>query len=211
VHQIVEPFILNNLAEGVSDEVIDVLQRFIQNAHTKAIGISGLIGLVFTSMTMLWNIEKAINRVWNAPLKRSWFQRVSSYWLFITIGPIALAVLLGVAGSKELPIAHLLPSGAACFGILVAIFFFVYKWVPHTYVNPRYAFSSAMIASLAFTGARGGYHYYMSKAVSYNRIYGSLAAVPILLLWVYIVWLIILGGAALTASLQKINDERAAL
>ena len=49
----IEPFILSNLAEGVSDEVIAKIQGFINNAHASALGIGGLIGLIFTSMSML--------------------------------------------------------------------------------------------------------------------------------------------------------------
>ena len=115
IYGAVEPFILENLAEGVSDQVVEVIRKFISNAHPSTVGISGLLGLIVTSMLALWSIEKAINRVWNAPMKRSWFARISSYWLFITIGPIALAVALGVASSGRFPIAALFPSGTGIF------------------------------------------------------------------------------------------------
>lgn len=202
----IENFIVDNLAEGVSDQVIDVIHRFISNAHPRAIGIGGLLGLVFTTMTALSSIERAINSVWSAPLKRSWFQRISSYWLFVTLGPVALAVALGLATSRDFPVARLFPSGSGIFVFLIAFFFFVYKWVPHTIVSSRYALASAALTSVTFTLARTGFHAYLAQAVSYNRIYGSLAAIPILLLWIYIVWLIILSGAALTATLQGLSD-----
>ena len=207
IYGLIEPFILANLAEGVSDQVIKLLRQFISNAHASTIGVGGLLGLIITSMTALSSIERAINRVWDAPISRSWFQRISSYWLVITLGPIALAVALGLASVGRFPVANLLPSGTGIFAITVGFFFFVYKWVPHTPVYGKYALFSAVLCSVAFSLARTGYQAYFSQAVSYNKIYGSLAAVPILLLWIYIVWLIILSGAALTAALQAIANK----
>jgi len=204
----IEQFILDNLAEGVSDQVIDVIRRFISNAHASAIGIGGLLGLVFTSMSALSSVERAINSVWSAPLKRNWFQRISSYWLFITLGPVGLAVALGLATSNNFPITKLLPSGSGIFAIEIVFFFVVYKWVPHTRVSSRYAAISGLLTSVSLFLARTSYHLYLAKAVSYNRIYGSLAAIPILLLWIYIVWLIILSGAALTATLQTLSEQK---
>jgi membrane protein len=211
IYGMIEPFILDNLAEGVSDEVIGTLKTFISNAHAKTIGVGGLVGLIFTSMSMLWSADKAINKIWDAPLKRSWFLRISGYGLFVTIGPLALAVVLGFATSGHLPITHFFPNGTGLFLITTAFFYFIYKWVPHTPVDSKYAWVSALLAAIAFNIARLTYATYIAKAVSYNKIYGSLSAVPILLLWIYIVWLVILSGAALTAALQKNNLKRAAI
>jgi membrane protein len=89
MYDVIEPFVLNNLAEGVSDQVIDALRTFINNAHTKTLGVGGLIGLAVTSVTMLQSVERAINGVWNAPLKRSFLRRLTSYGLIIILGPFA--------------------------------------------------------------------------------------------------------------------------
>jgi len=79
----------------------------------------------------------------------------------------------------------------------------VYEWVPHCQVNWKYALVSAVGSSAALEGARWGYTIYTTRVVTYSKIYGSLGAVPILLLWIYISWIIVLTGAAVTATLQK--------
>jgi len=198
-----EPFILSNLTEGASEDVMKTLHSFIDNAHASAIGVGGLFGLIFTSTSMLSSIEKAINSVWLAPVKRGWFARIASYWLFITLGPLALAVAVGFATTANIPMASLFPTGTGVFLITTAIFFSIYKWVPHCKVHTGYALVSALFTAIFWNLARWGYSMYTEHAVSYSKIYGSLGAVPILLLWIYIAWVIVLSGAALTASLQN--------
>ena len=207
IYDTIEPLILDNLAEGASDQAIAAIHGFIDNAHTNVVGIGGMIGLIFTSMSMLSSIEKAINRVWDRPVTRSLFHRLSSYWMFITFGPLLLAVGAGFASTKDQSVAaHLVPNGFAIFLSTVAIFTCVYKWVPSCSVRWVYALLSGSVTAAFWNLARIAYAAYVSRTVSYSKIYGSLSAVPILLLWIYIIWVIVLVGAALTSALQK-NHE----
>jgi membrane protein len=204
----IEPFLLENLAEGSSDQVIQALKHFLDNTHASAIGVGGFIGLMFTSMSMLSSIENAINHVWGAPPRRSIFQRFSTYWLFITLGPLAGSVALGVATSSELPLANLVPNGTGIFILTILFFSAVFKWVPNCQVHWPHALASAIVTSTLLTLARLAYALYTAHFVSYNKIYGSLGAIPILLLWIYIVWLIVLTGAALSTTLQHRLETR---
>lgn len=186
----ITPLILENLTEGASEEAIRRIHSFIENIHAGALGTGGLIGLIFTSMSLLFSAEKAINRVWAAPMQRGLFQRVSGYWLLLTLGPLGLSFALG---------ASAVPGAL----VSIAIFYSVYKWVPHRAVHWRSALIAAVVTSLAWNIARVGYAAYTTQVLTYSKIYGSLAAIPIILLWIYIMWVIILAGAALSAALQK--------
>lgn len=203
LYNVLAPMVLSNLAEGTGDEVTKTLHQFVSNAHANAIGIGGLIGLIATSMSMLSSVEKAINKTWHTPVNRTLFQRISAYWLFITLGPLTFAVAVGVATSAEFPLAKLLPGGNGIFILTIGMFFLVYRWVPCCRVNWRYALASATVTSILLNLARVGYNLYTKEVMTYSKIYGSLGAVPILLLWVYILWIIILSGAALTAAMQR--------
>jgi membrane protein len=203
IYDMIEPIILSNLAHGVSSDAIETIQKFINNTHAGALGIGGLIGLIFTSMSLLFSVEKAINTVWQTRITRSFFHRIASYWLFITLGPLGLAVAVGIATSSDFPLYKLFPSGTGMFLIAVGIFFSVYKWTPQTKVKWQFALVSAFCTATLWSVARIGYTVYTQNVLTYSKIYGSLGAIPILLLWIYIIWVIILTGAALTASLQK--------
>lgn len=202
LYETLEPFVVSNLAEGASDEVITHLESFIANAHASAVGISGFLGLILTSMSMLSSVEKAINRVWQTQITRSWFHRIATYWLFVTLGPLALSFVLGFATSSDLPLTHFLPNGSGLFLLTTALFFVVYHYVPNTRVHWKNSLISGLSAAALLSLARLGFDLYTVKVVSYSRIYGSLGAVPILLLWIYILWAIVLSGASLTAALQ---------
>jgi membrane protein len=200
---LLEPFIVSNLAAGVSAQVTSNIEKFINNVHSTTVGVGGLIALIFTNMTLLSGVERVINRIWNVPIRRTLIQRITGYWIFLTLGPLALAISLGIAGSNSLPVSKLFPSGLGSFFITAAILTWAYKFIPDTKVSILYSSLSGLLTASCFSIARIVYHLYTTRILSYNHIYGSLSAVPILLLWVYIVWLIILLGAALCAALQR--------
>jgi membrane protein len=128
---------------------------------------------------------------------------MSAYWLLITLGPLALAVVVGYATSKEYPLTRFLPSGTGLFALSIAIYYLMFRYVPNRKVRWQYALLSAFITALFWNLARVGFAFYTKSIVSYDKIYGSLAAIPVLLLWVYVIWLITLAGVSFTAALQK--------
>jgi len=201
-----EPFILQNLAEGTSQEVLNKIRVFISNTNAGAIGISGFLILLLTSISLLSNIDKAIHLIWKIKIKRSFFHRISVYWLFISLGPLLVAFLIGFLSSTEF--TNILSSSKeVVFNLIAFLFFFViYKWIPNTKVNLIAAFISTVFTSSFWLIAKSSYGYYLKNFVSYNQVYGSLAAIPIMLLWIYILWVIFLSGAAICAAIQKRID-----
>jgi membrane protein len=199
----IEPFIFENLAEGSDEKTLEMLRSFVGNIHAGTLGAGGMLGLLLTSMSMLSSIEKSINKVWQVPIRKTLFQRVSAYWFFITLGPLALSMAIGTATALDVPMKKYLPSGLPFFAILIAIFYGMYKYVPHRRVHWKAAMVSAFLTSLSWVAAKMVYGIYVRKVVTYSKIYGSLGAIPIFLLWIYVAWLVILSGAALSSSLQS--------
>lgn len=203
LYNVLEPFILSHLAPGSGQEVISTIRRLTQNANPGAIGVGGMIGLIFTSMSMLLSAEKAINQIWELKLTRGIFQRISTYWLFITLGPLGVSLALGFASSHELPVWKLFPGGTGIVLITLGFFFSVLKWVPQTEVHWKNALIGSIFTTVFWNLAAWMYSIYTRKVVTYNVVYGSLGAIPIFMLWVDIGWMILLSGVSLSATLQK--------
>lgn len=203
LYSVIEPFIFENLAEGSDEQTISTIRGFVGNIHAGTLGATGMIGLLFTSMSMLFSVEKTLNRVWKTKSNRNWFQRISAYWLFITLGPLALSFAIGIGTSQHLSLTQFFPSWTGLFFILVVIFFMMYKWIPERQVNVKPALFSAFFTSLGWLMTKEAYGIYVSKVVTYSKIYGSLGAVPIFMVWIYVGWLVILMGASLSCSLQR--------
>jgi membrane protein len=100
----------------------------------------------------------------------------------------------------------LLPSGSSLYLIFIIGFFSLYKLVPNRKVNWIAALVSALYTASVWMIAKVAFGYYTSKVLTYSTIYGSLGAIPILLLWIYINWVVILSGAAIGSSLQQKYD-----
>jgi membrane protein len=199
----IQSLIIQNLGQNSGDQAMATIQKFISNAHTGTLGITGLIGLIITSMSMLNSAEKSINRIWNTPLSRPLFYRISSYWVFITLGPIAMSFALGFSTSTRLALPNIVPNGFTESVLALLVFFIIYKFVPNTKVHWLSALVASVVTSVAWIFAKHGYGIYVQKFVSYDKIYGSLGAIPIFILWVYILWIVVLFGAAVSAVLQK--------
>ncbi len=202
-----EPFIFKNLVESSGAEFSRYLLSSIRRIHSGAIGITGVIGLLLSSTLLFADMEKAIQRVWLVKKKRALWKRLIVYWAVMFVGPLILAAMLGVVGSKDLGLIQVFPK--ELFAALVALvsLFAIYRWVPARPVAFRPAFASALLATVALALAQEFYSGAMRGLFRFSKVYGSLAGIPLFLLWIFLLWWIVLLGATVTAILQERLDR----
>jgi membrane protein len=205
----IEPFILKNLVESSGAEFSRYLLKAIRRIHSGAIGVSGVIGLLLASTRLFLDMEKAIQRVWLVKKKRALWKRLIVYWSVMFFGPLVIAALLGVIGSKDLGLIRIFPSELVAAALALGGLFFIYKWVPARVVEFRPAFASALLATVGLALAQEFYAGTMRGLFRFSKVYGSLAGIPLFLLWIFLLWWIILLGATLTAILQERRDASA--
>jgi membrane protein len=117
---------------------------------------------------------------------------------------VFLAIYVGFNSLEQFQmVRRILPTGVSNAGLLFFSLFLIYKLVPDLSVHWRSAFISSVLSAMAMYGVHKGFAYLTAGVFNYNKIYGSFAALPILLLWILAMWYAILGGVALCASLQK--------
>jgi membrane protein len=205
-------FIKNLVPDGIARPVLRALTDFA--AKARGMGTLGLALLVVTALALLLTIDRTLNAIWRVRKPRPLGQRVLVYWAAITLGPLALGMSLTVtslAVSASRGWVAGLPGGVALllellqFGVLALAAAGLYHYVPNTAVRWRHALAGGVFVSLAFELAKRLLAWYLDSVPGYSAVYGTFAAVPILLLWVYLVWVIVLLGAVIAAYAPSLS------
>lgn len=199
-------FLFSNVVAGATQSVSRYLTVYIQRAS--AVGGVGFVFLLFSSASLMANIEAAFNHIFRATRPRPLFLRFGVYWCLLTVGPILLALSVAFTALLETTTSGTLWHGPLreiyFLGPLIityAAFLLMYLVVPNVKVHLRPALLGAFIAGTAWEIAKLGYAE-VSTRTMHNAIYGSLSAFPVFLVWVYISWILVLFGARVTYAAQ---------
>ncbi len=197
--------------ENIARQVLGYLNQFAGQASK--LGAVGLAFLLGTALALIFTIDRTLNSIWRVRKHRSFGQRVMIYWAAITLGPLFLGVSLTVTSyaiSASKGLVGVLPGGV---GVLLELFQFalvgggmaaMFHYVPNTQVRWGHAWMGGLFVSAGMEIAKHVLTYYVSKVPTYSVMYGAFATVPILLIWIYTVWVIVLLGAALTAYVPSL-------
>jgi membrane protein len=203
----IEPLILQNLVEASGVHVSKFITSSVERIQSGKLGLGGATALFVTSTKLLFDMETAVRRVWSEKWQRPRVRRLIVYWAVMFIAPLMMAIALGVIGSKDLGLIRVLPKHLIAFGFTFLGFFSINKFVPTAFVRVRSALLSATVGALSVAIAQKFYASITKQVLSYSKIYGSLASIPIFLLWILILWWIVLGSVALCATLENAQPQ----
>ncbi len=207
--------------DTIARPVMSALTQFASKANR--LGTFGLVVLVFTALALMLTIDRTLNSIWRVRKPRPIAQRVLVYWAAVTLGPLLLGVSLTMTSyaiSASRGFVGSLPGGVSFllnvleFFLLAAAMAALFHYVPNTHVRWRHALGGGLFVSAGFEVAKKGLGYYLSSVPTYSAVYGAFATVPILLIWIYLGWVIVLLGAVIAAyapSLQMRAVRRAAV
>lgn len=211
--RLVHDALLDNLAVGARESLEPYLERFIANTHAKRAGLVGGAFLAWSLLALFGNLDRAVNDIWGIRRRRPVGQRAIIYWMGLTLGPILLAasVTLGVEARGWAAGAGLRFFGVAA-GVLLTCAFFVtlYLIVPATKVRFFAAAGAGLVAGIVWEVAKYAYTYAVARIFQYHAVYGSVAAVPIFILWLFLSWTVLLFGARLAFVFQYASVLRPA-
>ena len=136
------------------------------------------------------------------------------YWALLTLGPVAIGIslaassyLTGMAMSGHLSVYAQVAHSDRPINFSIYYPCALYKYVPNCRVLWRDALVGGILIALVFTVFRWGFGIYVMRG-SYTTIYGAFAAIPVMLTWMYINWMFVLAGAAITATLPMLRAKR---
>ena len=201
--------------ESISRQVLGSLTQFSKKANR--LGLVGLIAVVMTSLALLVTIDRTLGQIWRVNRPRPWGQRVLIYWAGLTLGPLLLGGSLAISSylftgylsdyADWLPVTVRSLLDLVEFGLLAATVTGLYYYLPNTRVDWRHALTGGVAVALGLELAKNLLAIYLAQMPTYSAIYGAFSAVPILLVWIYVAWVVVLLGAVLTASLPEIGRQ----
>jgi membrane protein len=206
-----QDFVFNNLVPASGDQVQAYLSGFLGSVNK--LTLAGTLVLIVTALLLMVRIERAFNLIWRVPTARSMRNRVAMYWAVLTLGPLALGAAAALSAQPVFEQVSLGDSTGSfwrsigIFGLSWLAFMLTFLLVPNRRVPITHALVGAFLSAILFALAKKAFVAFVAHA-SFNVIYGALATIPIFLFWLYLVWVVILLGASLAASLTTFNDRR---
>jgi membrane protein len=200
---------------GAAEELTTSVMQFVTNMRGDVLGTIGLGFLVYTVITTIQKVEASFNFVWRVERPRSFARRFTEYLSVMIVGPILLAVVVGLLGSAEhSPFTQWLnaiPPLAWTMGLLgrfvpylivTIVFTFMYVFVPNTRVEFRAALIGGVTAGIIWALVGRVYTEVIVYSSHMMAVYTGFAIVLTTLIWVYLSWLILLIGAQLAFYVQ---------
>ena len=211
-------YILANFVPRAAQAISSYLTDF--SANTSKLTTAGALALIISLLVTLNSVEAIFNRIWRVPTARPKIGRVLVYWTVLTLGTLvaatslalstrlfALAIFETLAGRwLEALILRVAPMV-----IELIAFAAVFKLVPHRTVQWRHAFAGGLLSMLVFEGVKSGLGLYLGSFDSYQKIYGAVALIPIVMLWIYLSWVSVLLGASFASSMSAYRYQPKAL
>ena len=205
-------------------EIVDYLIRFAENALARTRG--GVVAAVALA-TLFWavirvfgSIESAFDNIWEVKASRSIARKWADYVAVVMIVPVLWTAANALGGYLrgimpfDRPWIYALMARLASLAVIWAMFTLLYLIIPNARVRLRSALTAGIVAGTLFLAFQWGYVYLQRWMTSYNAIYGSFAALPLLLFWMQTSWQILLFGGELSFAYQNIarfGEERESL
>ncbi|TDT70489.1 membrane protein [Hypnocyclicus thermotrophus] len=214
--EIIKKEIINALP--IYKDAIEYLLQFaiklLNNTKSSIIATFGIITLLWSIINIFSEIEKSFNKIWNIKNNRSIYRKITDYITLIIMFPITIILSNAVFTLFQTNIPSFFYNSSIFNFLLintlklipyfftVLTFIFLYYIIPNTQINIKYATISAIITGFSFQLLQYIFLKFQIGIITYNKIYGSFAIIPIFLIWQRIMWIIILSGMHIIYILQ---------
>jgi membrane protein len=193
-------------------------------ASQLTVGVAGTLALIWGAMGMFGAVSTAVNYAWGVEKQRSFLKhKLFSFLMLSVAGFMFVVALLLISASKVvgatwfagvlanfpgLEVLRSLTIRNATTLLFILIVGFVYYFVPNAKVRFRDVWVGALVTGVLWKGALEGFSWYIGDMARFTRINGSIAAVVVFLVWVYIQAVILLYGAEFTAAYARLRRGR---
>ncbi len=207
--------------EEIMNWVLEFSQSMLKTASGGIVAGIGIIILLYTVMIILNFVEESFNEIWQVKKPRPLSRKFSDYFAIMFIAPLffilasAVTVFLrteaynfvdGLALGQYISPALIFLAKLIPYILVWVMFLILFMVMPNTNVKFRSALIAAIIAGTMFQITQWYYIYFQVGVSRYNAIYGSFAALPLLMFFIRISWLIVLFGAEIAYANQNVEN-----
>ena len=206
----VQNFLLSNLLPTQHGDIVDLIDHF--TANTAKLGSVGFAFLALAAVLLLDNIESNFNDIYHVSSRRRLISKVTAYTSVLVFGTLFIGASLSISARVEtmflrgvaVDLSWLSRQMSWFFPLTLAFlaFLVVYMVAPFTRVRMKSAVLGATVSAILFEVSKYLFAGWVGQSVRYSTIYGSLAVVPIFLIWLYIVWIVVLLGLEMAFTHQ---------
>lgn len=214
IHNVLAPVVLSNVAAG-SHEVISRILHYISNTRVGSLGVVGLVTLLLSVMATLDNVEDAFNQIWGLRRGKKVHHKLRDYLIVVFCIPLLVTLTITITTSLQhqgvvqwffhLPgFGHLL---LMLFRLVPYLSIWIalvslYLFMPNTRVRVGSALAGGLVAGVVWQLAQWGYIHFQIGVSRYNAIYGTMALLPVFMVWILTSWVIVLAGMEIVWFLQ---------
>jgi membrane protein len=213
-------WVMRTVAAG-SPEAQRIFSERIGGVSFAGLGTLGAAVLFVTTVLAISNVERALNEIWGVRKARSWARRFPDYLAILVVGPLlgGIAISLSTTLRSEWLVERLLELPGfdllydfgleqAPWIMLSLAFAFMYWFIPNTRVRAFSALLGGLPAGLLIVFAQGIYLDCNIGAFRAHAFFGSIAWLPLLFVWIYVFWAIVLFGAEVAFAHQNLHLYR---
>jgi membrane protein len=201
------------IPDNIARQVLSYLGQFSSKASK--IGWVGAIAFVVSALMLILTIDRKLNDIWRVRTTRHLARRIIVYWTLLTLGPLLMGLSLSFSSyvlSASKGWVSVLPGGVKAlldvleFVVVAASLAAMYRFVPNTQVRWTHALIGGTFTALGIELAKRVLAWYLAKVPTISAVYGAFATAPILLIWIYVAWVIVLLGAVVAAYLPSLKS-----
>lgn len=213
LQKVLQKWLIDSLVpDAIARQVLGSITQF--TAKAGRLGFAGFTLLLISTLALIFTIDHTLNNIWRVKARRAVWRRLVVYSALLALGPLLLAASLWLTTMAVMWSQQLL--GVSAVRVFYSSLEFVlvwvglsalYRYVPNANVQLKHALAGGLIATTALEIGKKLLTLYLLKMPAYNMIYGAFAIVPVLLIWIYVAWLIVLIGAEMAASLAELRTD----
>jgi membrane protein len=212
----IQPYVDETFAanEALYDAIGHIL-RFVEQTDVSRLGTLGVVVLAYAAVTLVSNVEVALNDIFGAKTRRPLLRQITDYVTLLVVGPLLLLAATTVSAAAQsssalrflretLGLGPLIDFalGFGSVALLAVALFAMYAILPNVRVRPLAALVGALLGALLWQGSLVLHVQLQMGVARYSALYSVLGALPIFLVWTYVSWLVVLVGACVAAAHQ---------